>query len=201
MGDSKRRKQFDPNYGKSTLQPNLINFCNSAIAQETAFTILDFWADAGGVAIAHTDIANLKFNEVAAYELARSQTYLNLGIRRQQEQSLGALTVMDRYFREQVLGLLDDTAPAQFIFNWLSQTEIHKTGQEAVKQGKGKAAVFGIVNYLIQNCDPRHHFPCWFSGIPINKDNGLFIDLIFVCDRRNPSQKTSNTIITHENYL
>lgn len=200
MGESKRRKQSDPNYGKTEpIKPELINYCNSAVAQEVAFIVLDFWTDAGGVAIAPIEIENLETNQRAAYQVATQQTFLNLGIRRQQEQSLGSMAIMDRHFRT-LIGMNDFNSNEYFIFNWLSSSEIDRSYRRSHQEGKGRAVVFEIVKQLISTCDPNYQFPCWFSGIP-GKDPNTYGDLIFVCDQRHPSGININTQISRENYL
>lgn len=200
MGESKRRKQSDPNYGKTEpIKPELINYCNSAIAQESAFIILDYWSDAGGIAIAQADLDTLQVNQRAAREMARQQTLLKLGLRRQKEQSLGCLSVMDRHFRASI-GMNDFKSNDYFIFNWLSNSEIEKSYREFYRDGKGRAALMEIMSYLISNCDPNYQFPCWFSGVPLDNSK-ITSDLIFVVDSRNPSSKTINTHISYQNYL
>jgi hypothetical protein len=202
MGDSKRRKDSDPNYGKSTLQPDLINCCNSAIAQEGAIAVIDFWTNTGGVAIGSINLPKLAKNQLSAYDLARQDSVIKLGLRRQQEQSRGALTIMDRYFRERELELEPEDGSHDFIFNWHSLAKIDGAGHEASTRGRGKAVVFGVVKHLIENCDPNNQFPCWFSGIPLTDNPNMFMDLIFVVDRRNPCQSQQDrTIISSETFF
>jgi hypothetical protein len=194
MGDSKRRKQIDPNYGKTApLKPQLINSCNSVLALETAFVVLDFWEDAGGVAIAAGDISNLADNQLAAYNIASQPSFMNLGIRRQQEQALGAMSLMERTFRRRVLPS-DSGDHGHLVFNWLSDREIERAVREANNAKKGRAVVFQIMDFLIHNCDREYQFPCWFSGIPFISTPSLFLDLIFICDKRRPSSKEIKTI-------
>ncbi len=123
MGDSKRRKQLDPNYGKTLpLTTKLINYCNSAIAGESAFIILDFWVDAGGIAIANQDVENLTENQRTAYNLVREPSFINLGIRRQHEQSLGYMSMMTRHFRQEILQIKTEQF-GHIVFNWISDRE------------------------------------------------------------------------------
>jgi hypothetical protein len=200
VGESKRRRQSDPNYGKTEpLKPELINYCNSAIAQETAFIILDFWTDAGGIAIAPIDIDKLATNQRAAYQIATQPTFLDLGIRRQHEQSLGSIGIMDRHFRA-LIGINDFNSKEYFIFNWFSSSEIERSYRRCNHEGKGKAAVFEIMKQLIATCDPNYQFPCWFSGIP-GKEPNTYSDLIFICDQRHPSDIKIDTHVSRENYL
>ena len=200
MGESKRRRESDPNYGKTEpLKPELINYCNSAIAQEIAFILLGFWEDTGGVAIAPIDIDKLATNQRAAYEMARQPTFLDLGIRRQHEQSLGSIGIMDRHFRA-LIGMNDFKSNEYFIFNWFSSSEIERSYRQCNHEGKGKAVVFEIMKQLISTCDPNYQFPCWFSGIP-GRDTNTYSDLIFICDQRHPSSIKIDTHVNFENYL
>lgn len=210
MGDSKRWKQFDPNYGKTLpllgygsrlgnpadptpLTPKLINYCNSSIAQESAFIILDFWANSGGIALAQADTIDLDDNLFLAYDIARQSSFINLGIRRQHEQSSGYMSLMTRHFRQEILQIKAEEF-GHIIFNWIDRIEVEKAYRECSQLGQGRSIVHKVMNYLILNCDRNHQFPCWFSGIPSPSNELLFVDLIFVCDKRNPSQKQINTL-------
>jgi hypothetical protein len=181
------------------VQPNLLKYCDRLIAGEFGFIILDFWADAGGIATIPIAIAELNDNHRLAYDLVHQPSFMNVGIRRQHEQSLGMMEMMDRHFREEVLNLRDTTHQGQFVFNWYSQQEMTTCYQESKQAKKGRASVFGVITHLIASCDRRFQFPCMFSGIP-TEDEKAYTELIFVCDSRNISEKKIASFIAHENF-
>ncbi|WP_373545315.1 hypothetical protein [Chamaesiphon sp.] len=199
MGDARRRKKLDPNFGKSIISSKQTEHCRRIISGNGAFVVMDFWGDNGGVAYLEMRTHELENHPrfQLVYDLSRQAAIVDLGIRRQHEQSLGCLTMMDRHFRSNVLKIRDDNWEPM-IFNWLSDLEIAREHLELTRIGKGKAVVFGIVNYLINNCNPRYQFPCWVSGVPLDAS---FVDLIFIVDSRNRSKELINTVITRENYL
>jgi len=199
VGESNRRKKSDPNYGKSeSLKPSLLNYCNSTIAQETALIVLDFWTDAGGIIITPIELDKLKPNQQLARQIAHQSTILNLGIRRTHEQSLGALTLMDRHFRSEIG--LNDFGHEHFIFNWLTTTEISRAHQHFAKSLKGKAVVYAVLKQLVKSCNRSHQFPCWFSGIPPeDKSENSYSDLIFIADKTKPDDKIQ-TFINSQNF-
>jgi hypothetical protein len=200
VGESKRRKDSDPDYGRNKpIEPSLFNCCNSVLAQESAFLLLDFWSkDAGGVVVGAIDRSKFDSTQEFSFQVATQQAFLDLGVRRQCEQSLGCMGLMDRTFRKE-LGYADFDTKHSFIFNWLSIKEIDKALEENSRQRKGRRIVFDIIKYLVEKCDPNHQFPCWFSGIR-SEETEAPADLIFMCDRRRPSETKIDTSIDRENY-
>jgi hypothetical protein len=199
MSDSKRRKNLDRNYGKpQLLRLDIINFCNSVIAQESAFVILDYWSDSSIVTIGSVGIENLQPTRQLAYDIARQRPILELGIQRQSEQ-LGCLSIMDTSFRT-LLGLKDFGADDSTVLNWLSEVEIDECHQEFYRQKKGRAAIFEIIKYLMMNCQSTHQFPCWFSGVKLETDKLIDTDIIFICVYRNPSKLQIDTEIRSQKY-
>jgi hypothetical protein len=202
MGDSKRRKEFDPNYGKTPqMQPQVINYCNSALAQESAFITVGLWFNIEKTPITPIDITHLNKELLHAYNISRQKEIIDLGIHRQYEQSLGCLNLMQREFKEELSGIKRKEG-VDLIFTWLPSTDIEKEYKLHQQKETTKTRILEIVNYLTKNCDPTHQFPVWFSGIPCSwHDHNMHMDLIFVCDQNNPEKEPINIINTSTNYL
>jgi len=117
-----------------------------------------------------SELSNQKTNVRIAYETAIQKNVINLGIRRQQEQGKGLLSLIDIEYRR-LLGVYDNHMYG-FVFNWFTISELVSQKKPSLLFGNTNG-LQPIALTLAQRCDPVHEFPCLFSGVPLD-ENGIF---------------------------
>jgi len=193
MGEAKRRKQLDPNYGKSRpIAPNLSQEELIAGVLEgkkiLSFVGIQHEPDDGFDVCMPISVPVLlkpdnKTNTRLAYEIATQSNSIKLGIRRQHEQGKGLMTLMDAEYRKSV-GMYNPIEGNGIIFNWHTITEINSE----FKKCKPKPRVLGVMGLaLAHKCDGRHQFPCLFYGVPVDESWNT-VDLLFVVNDNSPSE-------------
>ncbi|MDZ8139032.1 MAG: hypothetical protein RM049_27760 [Nostoc sp. DedQUE04] len=130
MGESKRRKLLDPNYGKPNFLTALDLFGNGRSSEEIVLSILsgqtilscfriEDESGVGGDAFIENDISEIIGDTApsaahlkTAYEIATQENMIKLGIRRQHEQGKGLLSLMDAKYR-QLIGFHVEKKPKE----------------------------------------------------------------------------------------
>jgi hypothetical protein len=193
MGEAKRRKQVDPDYGKSvSLNLELIDYCDSTIDRKSAIVISNYWDDSKKMSLDRVSLDNFPNNrQQIAYNLACQPNILDIGLQRQNEQSWGCLSIMLKEFHI-IMGRHNYRATSDLVFSWVSVLGLDEINNS--KTNKNRLFVLKIIEYLALRCDLEYQFPVWFSGIQ-SKDNNFYEDIIFVGDRRNPSKIEVSTQI------
>jgi hypothetical protein len=191
MGDSKRRKLTDINYGKSKpLSPELLGGCQNLIAQKTMFVISDFLGTKNTV-IQQEIIDDLQTdNKQAIRDAIRQPSIIDRSLRQQSEQ-IGCYHAVSGQFSNEIIGD-GNNKNADILFDWLTPTMVEHLRKSSVNKRTNGEVVMQIIDYLITNCDPTYQFPVWYLGCPLSDK---VIDLIFVVDKRNPSNRQFKTTV------
>lgn len=192
MGEAKRRKKLDPNYGKP--QPptvDVINYSEGLLDQKCGIIAWDLWSDSGGIAF--TKISFEELNESEIFETAKSvlngvarhPENLKIGFNRQRVLGMGYQNIMPVRFKQQVLNLHGDNPNAHVVFDWYNREEIRTIVSNNRRAGKGRAVFFEIIDYLTYLNQSANLFPCQISGL---KSGDTYFDLLWVVDANDPEQ-------------
>jgi len=198
MGEAKRRKKLDPNYGKS----NTVDFdtmFSNLLRGETLLLCsrIEDESEHGGDTFFEVKISEIaeddkQSNIKLAYEIATQANIIKLGIRRQHEQGRGLLNFMDEKYRK-LTGLYTPSDGSGIVFNWYTIAEI--------KNFQRGSALSAILLALAIGCNTTYQFPCLFSGVPLDENATSRCHLLFVANYSNISPSKINVFVASENFI
>lgn len=152
----------------------------SALNQQTAFVISNLWYKNQPTRIAPVSIDSLSIFQKLARQVASQSDVLGAFVDREPNLP-GWLGIFDRTFA-QLLGVDTRQSTNQFSFNWQAESVLQQFNSDS-----GNASVLDLMQELISIYHPDYQIPCWFTGIPCTQKKDIYYDLIFIGDRRYPS--------------
>jgi hypothetical protein len=181
MGDSKRRKSKDPNYGmpkppgSHLKDTDIIDILNLLEEQKGILLIPENSLETS-FKVENSQVAedeSLKFVEVAL-EIARQDKMISLAIRHWLDDSPGFMR------------LGENTSPQRrkediLIFNWFSVEELNRINSFA--------GVAFFISDLIKRSIPGHSYPCIFQSVPVidaTTNKSTLYSIIFMCSKDKP---------------
>lgn len=195
MGESKRRKINDPNYG---VQKQAIN----KVQDFSRENVLDFLIKQEGILIIpenslprNFSVQNSQLIEDksfaymhAALKMARQSEIISLGIRRYLEVSPGIMNLKASENNQ-------STDSKKMIFNWFTIKEL--------SQERSLSGMVDFVKNIIQKSANELSYPCIFQEVPFIEDNGqlTLYSMIFMCSKDKPSDLDINVIIGPETFV
>lgn len=167
MGDAKRRKLQDSNYGQSKYRSQPQDLIGWLVAGEGVLLVPEVKGSGStGVCFqaSYQQLSGDKelINIDSATQIARQRNTIDLGVRRWLEIGEGFMGLIDRNAYEKVTGL--SVHPGElFVFNWYKTAELRSISfAEEVK---------GLIDALIDKSIAGRSYPCLFQSVPVGAPN------------------------------
>jgi hypothetical protein len=193
MGEAKRRKLQDPNYGKAAHPfeelvcwmlkgEGLMLIPDEPIGTNREPFFRALFAQMGE----DTELAPV----AAAVKIATSENLTKAGVRRWHEIGPGLMGLLDKNLYEKLTGC--KTQPHEsIVFNWYKTSEVSK-----MPFCKG---ISSVIIELINRSEENGLYPCLFQGIPVLiGQNHIRITALFLADKTRPSDCPA--LLTQENF-
>lgn len=196
MGEAKRRKERNSNYGKPIEEISFKDFDWDAIVSGKLILCVMRCQDEMGagfdqfVFLLPSELEEHPFIEFC-YRQAASDEVKRLAYRRWCEEGPGLFNLRDTIYARQ-MGEKIPTHAGEFLFNWYTYKELVNSPRMN-RLWMNTNILKPVSLRLIQLCDGRS-FPILFNGVPINKENDVpRHHLLFVAtpDMKSTSRKVS----------